>query len=77
MKTKGILQPILVCIAIGCCVARGAELPATHLSLQRTDSPAFVLPGVQIHRDVLSLDIPWRECEFEGELELRLKFRKK
>ena len=30
-----------------------------------------------IHRDVLSLDIPWRECEFEGELELRLKFRKK
>jgi len=54
MKTKGILQPILVRIAIGCCVARGAELPATHLSLQRTDRPAFVLPGVQIHSDVLS-----------------------
>ncbi|MFM0557909.1 hypothetical protein P0D69_44350 [Paraburkholderia sediminicola] len=27
--------------------------------------------------EALSLDIPWKECEFEGELELRLKFRKK
>jgi hypothetical protein len=27
--------------------------------------------------DLLSLDIPWRECSFEGEIELRLRFHRK
>jgi zinc metalloprotease ZmpB len=28
-------------------------------------------------RDLLCLDIPWKDCEIEGELELKLRFKKK
>ena len=28
-------------------------------------------------RDLMTLDIPWRDCAIEGELDLRLKFRRK
>jgi zinc metalloprotease ZmpB len=36
-------------------------------------------PEVEICRpeDLLCLNIPWRECEFEGEIEVKLRFRKK
>jgi hypothetical protein len=35
-------------------------------------------PSVKVHpHDLLSLNIPWEECEFEGELELKLRFRHK
>jgi zinc metalloprotease ZmpB len=36
-------------------------------------------PEIEIHRpeDLFCLNIPWRECEVEGELEIKLRFRKK
>jgi zinc metalloprotease ZmpB len=36
-------------------------------------------PEIEIHRseDLFCLNIPWRECEVEGELEIKLRSRKK
>ena len=35
--------------------------------------------GVHTHRpeDLFCFNIPWHDCEVEGELELKLRFRKK
>jgi hypothetical protein len=47
-------------------------------------APPSAFPAAPVHPshevrpgDLFCLDIPWEDCEFEGEIDLKLRFRSK
>ena len=46
--------------------------PASAFPAPLTQPPSEIKPG-----DLFCLNIPWKDCEIEGEIELKLRFRKK